>query len=102
MKTILFFSCLSFALFSFSDAGSPEPLTISTELMGDFFTATSDNSNDRLVSIKVYDTSQVLRVEKSCGLTLVCTINLSSLPSGNYTAKVFSQYDNIAQSITLN
>lgn len=102
MKTILFFTCLSFALFSFSNAGSPEPLTIATELMGDLYTATSDDSNDRLVSIKVYDSGNVLRKEKSCGLTLQCTINLSSLPNGAYTAKVYSQNNVFAEGIDLN
>lgn len=101
MKSLMLFLCLFFAAFSFTNAGNPEPAGLDYEMMGELFSAITDDSNDKLVSIKVYDSGNVLRAEKSCNLSMVCTINLAPLPSGNYNVKVFSQADNIVVPVVL-
>ncbi len=102
MRKFMLFVCSLFLLSAFTpvkDAG--RIFTISTDLQGDLFIASSDNPNDLLVSIKVYDSARVLKAETSCGLSMNCQINLSSLPSGTYLAKVFSQNDAVAEYIYL-
>jgi hypothetical protein len=103
MKSFMLFVCLFFAAFFNTKAGDPPAtLDIDYEISAEIFTATTDDSNDRLVSIRAYDSGNVLRAEKTCNLSMVCTINLSPLPAGNYNVKVFSQYDNIVVPVTLN
>lgn len=103
MKTLLFFVCLFVHVFPYSSPAEVRRIAaISTELEGDIYAASSDDSNDRLTSIKIYDESNTLRAEKSCGLSMNCSINLSSLPSGTYRAKVYSEHDLFEENIYLN
>jgi len=101
MKTIVLFLCaLAFHAMPGSPVSNADALTIDME--GDILLAQSDDENDLLTKIEVFNESWQKVAERSCPLSLSCSLNLSHLSAGTYIAKVYSQYDMLQQNIQVN
>ncbi|GEM_PF-1070290 len=102
MKHLFFFSCL-FLLTSVATI-SKTPLhveAIEIDMNGDLLIATSDNQNDPMKTIRVYNLSGQQVAYKSCLASSTCTHDLSNLPSGTYLAVGNSKYAQYSESILL-
>jgi len=74
---------------------------ISIEMSDDILIAKSDNPNDPLTLLQVYNRANQLLMQTACGGTK-CDMNLSSLPAGTYIAKAYTVSTHASKIIYVN
>jgi len=91
-------SAVSFSRISSAEIKQTDAINI--EMNGDLLIATSNDPNDLLRKIQVFNESMQLVAQKKC-TGMECSLNLSSLPSGIYIAVAYSQYNQYSENIYL-
>ncbi len=93
MKNLIVMVCLMVAPFAATFSKMPYAVfainTIDIVMNADLLIATSNNPNDPLVKVEVFNGAGQKVAQGGCSSTK-CTLNLSSLPTGNYLAKATS------------
>lgn len=73
---------------------------VNSTIEGWVFVVNSDETSGTISDIKIYDGNQKLVAETSC-VSYDCSIDLTGLAAGTYTAKVYTQYSYYTTNISL-
>ncbi|HXH19574.1 MAG TPA: hypothetical protein VNJ07_10880 [Chitinophagales bacterium] len=95
MKNLTVIACLMFGAYILAFPNLPNSVStkhiegLDIQMQGEVLIASSDNPNDPLVKVEVFNGAGQKVAQGGCSSTK-CTLDLSNLPTGNYLGKATS------------